>query len=120
MDEDEALAIGVAVAGVRHCLFVCGLIDAAAQDAVIAEGFVDMASLAELREKDIHEMVKTINTRTNPLPQAAIPPVAGRGRGRGRGRAIPPNDQEQPIPVILPQIRITRRAARRLGESILG
>jgi hypothetical protein len=36
------------------------------QDAVIAERFVDLLPFAELRDKDIHEMVKSINT--NPIP----------------------------------------------------
>jgi hypothetical protein len=31
------------------------------QDAVIAECFVDILSFSELRDKDIHKMVKTIN-----------------------------------------------------------
>jgi hypothetical protein len=39
---DEALAVGLAIQGVRHCLSICGLMTPAIQDAVIAEGFVDL------------------------------------------------------------------------------
>jgi hypothetical protein len=129
MDAEQGLAIGIAIAGVRHCLFVCGLIDAATQDAVISEGYVNMASFAELQEKDIHEMVKSINARPNPLPPVVVAPATGRGRGRGRGRARergevippPPIDQapnEQMIQPALHPVRITRRAARRLGGLV--
>jgi hypothetical protein len=51
-DEDEQmLAVGIAIQGVRHCLHVCGLLTPAVQNAIIAEGFADIRSLAELREK---------------------------------------------------------------------
>jgi hypothetical protein len=56
MKAEEALSIVIAIAGIWHCLFVCRVINAAVQDAVIAEGYVNVASLAELGEKDIHEM----------------------------------------------------------------
>jgi hypothetical protein len=75
--------------GVRHCLSVCGLDTPLQQDAIIAEGFTETRSFAELRDKDVHEMIKAINT-----PLAA---------GRGRRLADPPA-----------VMRITRRAARQL------
>jgi hypothetical protein len=122
--QDEALAVGLAIQGVRHCLSVCGLMTPAIQDAVIAEGFVDLLSFAELRDKDIHEMVKSINTNPIPPPfQVQRAPVRGGGgcgRGRGRGRVqpplVPPDDKQQQIivPVIPEAIKITRRSARRL------
>jgi hypothetical protein len=52
-----------------------------AQDAVIAEVFVDIMSFAELCDKDIHKMVKTINAASIHLaaPVAPIPqPVVQR------------------------------------------
>jgi hypothetical protein len=64
--QDEALAVGLGIQGVRHCLSICGLMTPAIQDAVIAEGFVELVLFAELHDKDIHEMVKSINT--NPIP----------------------------------------------------
>jgi hypothetical protein len=121
--EEEVLAINIAIDGVRHCLHVCGIMTPLAQDAVIAEGFVDIMSFAELRDKDIHEMVKTINAAPINLAAQAVPipqQIAQGGRGRGRGRQQPP---VQP-PVILPDqnpivpppalVKITRRSARRL------
>jgi hypothetical protein len=122
--QDEALAVGLAIQGVRHCLSVCGLMTPAIQDAVIAEGFVDLLSFAELHDKDIHEMVKSINTNPMPPPfQVQRAPVrggGGRGRGRGRGHVqpplVPPDDEQQQIivPVIPEAVKITRRSARRL------
>jgi hypothetical protein len=38
MDAEQGLAIGIAIATVQHCLFVCGLINAATQDAIISIG----------------------------------------------------------------------------------
>jgi hypothetical protein len=75
--------------GVRHCLSVCGLDTPLQQNAIIAEGFTETRSFAELRDKDVHEMIKAINT----------PLVAGRGRRPADPPAV---------------MRITRRAARRL------
>jgi hypothetical protein len=75
--------------GVRHCLMVCGLETPPQQDAIIEEGFTEVRSFAELRDKDIHEMIKSINA----------PPAAA----RGRRPADPP-----------PVVKITRHAARRL------
>jgi hypothetical protein len=73
--------------GVRHCLSVCGLDTPLQQDTIIAEGFTEIRSFAELRDKDVHEMIKAINT----------PPAAARGR------------QPADLP---PVVKITRRAAR--------
>jgi hypothetical protein len=44
------MAVGMAIQGIQHCLHVCGLMTPAIQDAVIAEGFVDLSSFAELRD----------------------------------------------------------------------
>jgi hypothetical protein len=94
-----------------------------AQDAVIAEGFVDIMSFAELRDKDIHKMVKTINAAPINLaaPVALIPqPVVQRGRGCGRGRQEPPVIPPVPIPLVPPpaMVKTTRRSARRLCGSV--
>jgi hypothetical protein len=62
--EEEVLAINIAIDGVRHCLHVCGIMTPLAQDAVIAEGFVDIMSFAELCDKDIHEHPIEINAST--------------------------------------------------------
>jgi hypothetical protein len=128
-EEDNALAVNMAIDGVRHCLNICGITTPHAQNAIIAEGFIDIMSFSEIRDKDVHEMVKTINAipNINPAIMAApnpvvIPPVAparGRGRGRGAGRLQirqPPLEgqpQVQPIPPPI-VVRITRRSARRL------
>jgi hypothetical protein len=92
--QDEALAIDLAIQGVRHCLSICGLMTPAIQDAVIAEGFVDLLLFAELHDKDIHEMVKSINTNPIPPPfQVQRAPVrggGGHGCGRGHGQVQPP------------------------------
>jgi hypothetical protein len=56
--------------GVRHCLMVCGFDTLPQQDTIIEEGFTEIRSFAELRDKDIHEMVKATNA----------PPAAARGR----------------------------------------
>jgi hypothetical protein len=122
--EEEVLAINMAVDGVQHCLHVSGIMTPLAQDAVIAEGFVDIMSFAELRDKDIHKMVKTINAAPINLPAPVVPipqPLVQRGCGHGRGRGeppipppvIPPAAQ---IPLIPPpaMVKITRGSARRL------
>jgi hypothetical protein len=75
--------------GVRHCLSVCGLDTLLQQDMIIAEGFTEIRLFAKLRDKDVHEMIKAINT----------PPMAA----RGRRPADPP-----------PAVRITRRVTKRL------
>jgi hypothetical protein len=96
VEEEQIAAVDNAVEGVRHCLLVCGLLTPAEQDAILLEGYVDILSFAELREKDIHEMVKSINA-------AAIAPQRGQGR-----RAA----------VAGPAVKITRRSARRLGGLV--
>jgi hypothetical protein len=50
--------------GVRHCLLVCGFDTPPQQDTIIEEGFTEICSFAELRDNDIHEMVKAINAPT--------------------------------------------------------
>jgi hypothetical protein len=85
--EENVIAENMAIEGVRHCLHVCGIITPIVQDAVIGEGFVDIMSFSELRDKDIHEMVKTINTMAAippvqpfvPIPPVIPPLMAGRG-----------------------------------------
>jgi hypothetical protein len=77
-------------------LLVCGLLTPAEQDAILLEGYVDILSFAELREKDIHEMVKSINA-------AAIAPQWGQGRQAAAAG---------------PAVKITRRSARRLGGLV--
>jgi hypothetical protein len=128
--EDDDLAVNIAIDGVRHCLNICGITTPLAQNAIIAEGFIDIMSFSEIRDKDVHEMVKTINAipNVNPAMIAApnplvIPPVIparGRGRGRGAGRLqirqpqqpdVNAQDQQIPPPVV---VKITRRSARRL------
>jgi hypothetical protein len=71
--EDDALAANMAIEGVRHCLDVCGITTPLAQNAIIAEGFTDIMSFSEIRDKDVHETVKTINTIpiANPAMMAA-------------------------------------------------
>jgi hypothetical protein len=71
MEDEPApeVPIGEEIEGVWHCLFLCGLTTLEQQDSIILEGFTDIRSFAELQDKDIHEMVKQINT----------PLVAGRG-----------------------------------------
>jgi hypothetical protein len=48
MDDEEVLAMDLALDGVRHCLHIRGITALNAQDAVIAEGFNDIMSFAEL------------------------------------------------------------------------
>jgi hypothetical protein len=76
-------------------LSVCGFNTPLQQDTIIDEGFTAVRLFAELRDKDVHEMVKAIN---------ATPAVA-----RGRRPADPP-----------PVVKITRRAARRLEGLVFG
>jgi hypothetical protein len=114
LDDEHVLAMDLALDGVRHCLHLCGITAFNVQDAVMAKGFIDIMSFAELRDKDIHEMVKTINATPIVAPPVAIadgpiilppeiPPVLaghGRGRGRRRGRG------EQPNPPIVPPLQV--------------
>jgi hypothetical protein len=86
---EHPAAVDEDLLGVRHCLSVCGFNTPLQQDTIIDKGFTAVRSFAELRDKDVYEMVKSIN---------APPAVA-----RGRRPADPP-----------PVVRITRRAARRL------
>jgi hypothetical protein len=48
--------------GVRHCLSVCGLVTPLQQDMIIAEGFTEIRLFPKLCDKDVHEMIKAINT----------------------------------------------------------
>jgi hypothetical protein len=100
----------------RHPTMSSGLWfnDPAVKNAIIAEGFVDLRSFAELRDKDIHELVKSINS--HPLP-------ARRGCGWGCGRAefplIPPDDDQPIEEALMPeQIKIMWRSACRLGGLV--
>jgi hypothetical protein len=63
--EDDEVAVNIAIDGVRHCLNICGITTPLAQNAIIAEGFIDVMSFSEIREKDVYEMVKTINATPN-------------------------------------------------------
>jgi hypothetical protein len=95
MEDNPApeVPIGEEIECVWHCLFICGLTTLEQQDAIILEGFTDIRSFAELQDKDIHEMIKQINT----------PLVAGRGWR----------------PTAAPQaVKITRRLARCLDSLV--